>query len=314
MDPSSGSFWSRHLLAECARTLTNIPFDGLHIDQYGDPKQVWDSHQNVVDLPRAFADFIQSASHQHPGRTILFNAVGNWPVEALAESDVHFLYIEVWPPDVEYRHLAEIVLNAVGLSHGKAVVIALYLPARRTANNLLADGIILACGGTRIELGEEARLLSDPYFPRHEEVSPELQNELQRLADFTIRNGEWLRPYTLSSLQKQVWSNGELNSELISIDNGIWTVMRNYPKSFVVQFINFSGLDPHQRWDEAHVAPTAGQDVSVKIQTPHCPTQVFWDCPEQMTGPQALHFEYSEGMLTFQIPHIQFIGLVAIHE
>jgi hypothetical protein len=215
---------------------------------------------------------------------------------------------------VEYRHLAEIVLNAVGLSHGKAVVIALYLPARRTANNLLADGIILACGGTRIELGEEARLLSDPYFPRHEEVSPELQNELQRLADFTIRNGEWLRPYTLSSLQKQVWSNGELNSELISIDNGIWTVMRNYPKSFVVQFINFSGLDPHQRWDEAHVAPTAGQDVSVKIQTPHCPTQVFWDCPEQMTGPQALHFEYSEGMLTFQIPHIQFIGLVAIHE
>jgi len=314
MDPSSGSFWSRHLLAECARTLTKIPFDGLHIDQYGDPKQAWDSHQNVVDLPRAFVDFIQAVSDQHPGRTILFNAVGNWPIKELAASAVHFLYIEVWPPDVEYRHLAGIVLNAIKLSHGKPVVIALYLPANRTANNLLADAIILACGGTRIELGEEARLLSDPYFPRHEELSPELQNELQRLADFTIRNGEWLRPYTLSTIQKEAWSNGELNSELISTDNDLWTVIRNFPESFVIQFINFSGLDPHQRWDEPHLAPKVCHDVSVKIQTSHCPTQVFWDCPEQTIGPQALHFEYSQGMLTFRISQINFIGLVAIHE
>jgi len=38
------------------------------------------------------------------------------------------------------------------------------------------------------------------------------------------------------------------------------------------------------------------------------------DCPEQTDGPQVLKFEHSNGTLTFQIPQINFIGLVAIHE
>lgn len=314
MDPSVGSSWSQYLLAECAWALQGIPFDGLHIDQYGDPKRAWNSHHKPVDLPRAFVDFIQAASDQYPDQTILFNAVGNWPIELLAESAVGFLYIEVWPPDEEYRHLAEIVLNAVHLSHGKAVVIALYLPASRPANNLLADAIILACGGTRIELGEDARLLSDPYFPKHEEISPHLYLELRQLSDFIVRNGEWLRPYTLSVTEREIWSQGELNPKFISTGDAIWTLTRSYPKSFVIQLVNFSGLDSHQRWDEAHAAPTPCQNISIKIQMPQRPAQIFWDCPEQTTGPQALSFEYSNGVLTIHIPHINFIGLVSTHE
>jgi dextranase len=314
MDPSAGGPWSGHLLTEAARTLQSISFDGLHIDQYGDPKRAWDSHHNPVDLPRAFVDFIRSASDQHPDQTILFNAVGNWPIDALAESAVDFLYIEVWPPEVEYRHLAEIVLKAVLISHGKAVVIAIYLPADRPANNLLADAVILACGGTRIELGEDARLLSDPYFPKNEEISSDLYSELRKLSDFTVRNGEWLRPYTQSATGKEIWSRGELSPSFISTDDAIWTVVRSYPKMFVVQLVNFNGLDPHQRWDEALVAPTPCQNISIKIQISQRPAQIFWDCPEQTDGPQAVNFEHADGNLTFQIPQINFIGLVAIHE
>lgn len=314
MDPSAGSPWSQHLLTEGARTLQKISFDGLHIDQYGDPKRAWDANHNSVDLSRAFVDFIQAASSQHPNQTILFNAVGNWPIEALVESAVDFLYIEIWPPDVEYRHLAEVVLNAVRRSHGKAVVMALYLPANRPANNLLADAVILACGGTRIELGEDTRLLSDPYFPKHEEISSDLHTELRRLADFTVRNGEWLRPYTLSTAEKETWANSELNPKYISIDDSIMILARHYPKSLVVQMVNFTGFDSHQRWDEAHAAPALCQNVSVTIQTSQQPAQIFWDCPEQTNGPQILNFEYSNEVLTFQIPQINFIGLIAIHE
>ncbi|HLO17199.1 MAG TPA: glycoside hydrolase family 66 protein [Anaerolineales bacterium] len=314
MDPSAGRPWSEHLLAECARALENIPFDGLHIDQYGDPKHAWDSQHNPVDLPRAFVDFIQLASGQHPNQIILFNAVGNWPTEVLAESAVDFMYIEVWPPDVEYHHLAEVVLNAVRLSHGKSVVIALYLPANYPANNLLADAVILACGGTRIELGEDARLLSDPYFPKHEEISSDLYSQLRSFSDFAVRNGEWLRPYALSTAVKEAWAGGELNPKFISNDDSIWAVARKYPKLLVVQLVNFSGLDPHQRWDKEHVAPTLCENVFVKIETPQPPSQILWDCLEQIDGPQVLNFEYSNGTLTFQIPQIHFIGLVAIHE
>jgi len=314
MDPSAGSSWSQHLLFEAARALQGVPFDGLHIDQYGDPRRAWDSQDKSVDLPRAFVDFIQSASNQHPDETILFNAVGNWPIEALADAAVDFLYIEVWPPDVEYRHLAEIVLNAVSLSHGKAVVIALYLPSDRPANNLLADAVILACGGTRIELGEEVRLLSDPYFPKYEEISPALYSELRQLSDFIVRNGEWLSPYTLSATEREIWSQGELNPRFIATDDAIWTVSRSYPKTMVVQLVNFINLASNQRWDEAHAVPTPCQNVFIKIQMPQRPVRIFWDCPEQTDGPQVINFEHADGILKFQIPQINFIGLVAIHE
>lgn len=314
MDPSPGSPWSRHLLDEGVRALKEIPFDGLHIDQYGEPKQAWDAHHQPVDLPRAFVDFIRSASDQHPDRVILFNAVGNWPIEALAESAVDFLYIEVWPPDVEYRHLAEIVLNAVRLSRGKSVVIALYLSASRPANNLLADAVILACGGTRIELGEDARLLSDPYFPKHEEIPPDLQSELRRLSDFAVRNGEWVRPYTLTPAGKEIWSRGEWNPPYISMEESIWTVVRRYPQTLSVQLINFSGLDLHQRWDDVHAAPRTREKVDVKIQVAKRPSHVIWDVPEQTRGPLELSFEFNDGMLIFQIPQIHFIGLITIHE
>jgi len=314
MNPTTGSPWSGHLLAEGARVLQGIPFDGLHIDQYGDPKQAWDSNHNPVDLPKGFVDFIQSASDQHPDRTILFNAVGNWPIEALAESAVDFIYIEVWPPDVEYRHLAKIVLNAVRCSYGKAVVIAHYLPASRPTNNLLADAVIVASGGTRIELGEDARLLSDPYFPKHEELSSELSLALRQLADFNVRNGEWLSSYTLSTADKNNWAESELDSEFIFTDNSIMTVARRYPKSLSIQLVNFNGLDLHQRWDETHTAPTPCQNVSVKMQIDKRPSQIFWDCPELTDGPRALDFEYTAGALTFQIPQINYLGLVSIHE
>jgi dextranase len=314
MDPSAGAPWSRHLLDEGTRALKSIPFDGLHIDQYGDPKHAWDAHHQPVDLPRAFVNFIQSASDRHPDQTILFNAVGNWPIEALVESAVDFMYIEVWPPDVEYRRLAEIVLNAVRLSRGKAVVIALYLPANHPANNLLADAVILACGGTRIELGEDGRLLSDPYFPRHEEMPPDLHAGLRRFSDFAVRNGEWLRPYTLSSEEKETWSQGELNPRFVTTENSIWAVIRRNPEGYAIQLVNFTGLDSHPRWNEVHAAPSLREQISIKIQMPRRPSQVFWDAAEQTKGLQELQFEYNDGILSFQIPQINYIGLIIIYD
>jgi len=314
MDPSAGSPWTKHLLAQCTQTLQQIPFDGLHIDQYGEPKQAWDVVHDPVDLPRAFVDFIQVTSDWHPQKTIVFNAVGNWPIDALAESAADLMYIEIWPPDVEYQHVAEIVLNAVRRSHGKAVVIALYLPANRPANNLLADAVVLACGGTRIELGEDARLLTDPYFPRHEEIPPKLEADLRKLYDFAVRNGEWLRPYTLSEAAKEIWARGELNPGFLSTDDSIWTVVRKYPGSLIVQLVNFSGLDSHQRWEEEHALPAPCENVVLRIEMQGRPSQIFWDAPENSTGLQSLSFEYENGILTSQIPQIYFIGLVAIHE
>jgi dextranase len=312
MDPSENSPWSQHLLAEAMRTLKGIPFDGLHIDQFGDPKQGWDAAGRPVDLPQAFTSFIESAVAKFTNKAVLFNAVGNWPIEALAASPLDFLYIEVWPPVVEYRQLAQIVLDAVRLSGGKPVVIALYIPAERTANILLADAVIAACGGTRIELGEETRLLADPYFPKHQALPAELKTSLRCLYDYIVRYGEWLGSYTLTGTEKKQWAEGSLDADFVTIDPAIWCVARPRPDGMSLTLVNFSDLDT-PRWDTIHTAPSPSQAVEMKITYPGRPRRVTWSNPEQANGPQALEFEYSDGVVQLTIPHIQIMGMITIH-
>ena len=82
MNPSAGEPWSEHLLQQCALTLATLPFDGLHVDQYGEPKTAFDARGRAVDLPQAFVDFIHSLKERHPSKTVVFNAVGAWPLGA----------------------------------------------------------------------------------------------------------------------------------------------------------------------------------------------------------------------------------------
>jgi dextranase len=313
MNPAADSPWVPHLLDSARQVLQAIPFDGLHIDQYGEPKQVWNERGEAVDLPRAFVDFIRRAREEHPDRTILFNAVGNWPIEALAEAPLDFLYIEVWPPDVGYGALARIVLDAVRLTGGKAVVIALYLPSDRPANVLLADAVILACGGMRIELGEGVRLLADPYFPKHQAIDDGLRADLRRFYDFAVRSGEWLKAYHLSGADLQAWSNAELDQEFISGVASVWSVRRTLPEGEVLSLINLTGLE-NPRWDQPHTAPRPCKNLKVRIPCSRPPAQVFWSCPEQADDPQPLAFEHRGETLHLEIPLIHYSGLVTIHD
>ncbi|MFQ5410538.1 MAG: glycoside hydrolase family 66 protein, partial [Anaerolineales bacterium] len=183
MDPTTDGPWARHLLDECGRVLSALSFDGLHVDQYGDPKVAFNAAGAVVDLPAAFTSFVSAAKKAYPHAAVVFNAVGNWPIESLAVAPQDFVYIEVWPPTPTYRDLQQTVAGARKLSGWKPVVIALYLPTDRLVNIRLADALIFTCGGTRIEIGERERLLADPYFPKHQPISPDLMAALRRYYD-----------------------------------------------------------------------------------------------------------------------------------
>lgn len=269
MNPTPDGPWARHLLEECGRVLSTLPFDGLHVDQYGDPKMAYDAEGQPVDLPAAFAGFVAALKAAHPRATTLFNAVGNWPIEALAASPQDFAYIEVWPPATTYRDLRRIVTEARALSNGKPVVIALYLPADRPANIRLADALIFSCGGSRIELGERERLLADPYFPKHQPLTPEVKATLRRYYDFAVRYGDLIGP-------------GACDSPGVPVNAppGVWAVSRMARGWLTVCLINMTGLDG-VRWDEAYPAPAPLADVSVRVAVPRSVHQVWWASPDR---------------------------------
>ena len=304
MDPSPGRPWVGHLLDECRRALAELSFDGLHIDQYGEPRQAWDMNANPVDLPGAFVQFIQAAKDGTGGKTVLFNAVGNWPIETLAASAVDFLYIEVWPPQVRYSDLVEILQNARKLSNGKPAVIAVYLPPTRPANILLANALVFACGGSRIELGEHKQWLADPYFPKHQPLERGLQDSLRRNYDFAVRYGEWIGP-----------GGTDLDNSDIQIDGQVWRFLRRTRGWLVINLVNYSGLSPDPRWDEAHPMPQACKDLEMRLPLVERPRGVLWARPEQpKSGPKSLPFDYHNGCLSVRLPVLETWGMVVIED
>jgi dextranase len=302
MNPTPGGRWARHLLDACGRLLATLPFDGLHVDQYGDPKVAFDAQGQSVDLPAAFANFICSLKAAHPHAAVLFNAVGNWPIEALTASPQDFAYIEVWPPATTYRDLQQIVTQARVLSGGKPVVIALYLPADQPTNIRLADALILSCGGSRIELGEQERLLADPYFPKHQALSSELQTTLRRYCDFVVRYGDLIGPAAGDTLEYSVQA-----------PSGVQAIARTSPGWLTVALVNMTGLG-EAHWDEAQSEPTPLTEVSLQIVSGDgAIRQVWWASPDH-DQPQLISTTWTANTkgVHATLPYLDYWAILAL--
>ena len=300
MDPSPDKGWSRHLLAECGRVLQALPFDGLHVDQYGDPKQGYDAAMQPVDIPAAFAAFVRSLKANYPQTELLFNAVGNWPIESLAAEPLDALYIEIWPPAVRYTDVAEVIQQGRTISSGKPVIIALYQPADHIANIRLADAFILGAGGTRIQLGERARLLADPYFPKHHPLSQELYQALRQWNDFSVRYGEWLGPQAAEATEVQVTSPA-----------AICAFPRRRADWVVLGLVNTTGIsDLH--WDEPHPAPQPLSNVRLEVRGAPGIQQAWWADPNNPDPTlRPLEIEQVDDHFTVCLPEINYFALLA---
>lgn len=301
MDPSPGSPWTRHLLGQCAEVLSALPFDGLHVDQYGDPKEARDASGRLVNIPEAFTAFIHELKAAHSQSAVVFNAVGNWPIEQLAMSSQDFVYIEIWPPDVYYRDLARIVTEARSLSGNKPMVIALYLPADRPENVYLTDALLYCLGATRIELGEGTRLLTDPYFPKHEPLTNELKMSLRRMADFAIRYEELIGP-----------SAGRITDLRVQAPTGVRLYVRSRPGWLTLCLVNMTGLG-EPRWDKVVSRPQPLTSLSIQI-APAVPVQrAWWASPDHDNpGLSPLPVETKGEALNITIPELERWAIVAL--
>lgn len=283
MNPAPGSPWTGHLMAEFQTTLREMGFDGIHIDQYGDPKVGFDSAGQPVDLPEAFRAFVdQTKATLGAEVPALFNTVGNWPIEALVRSQQNFPYIEVWPPQTAFHDLWSIIVAASQGSGGKPVVLAAYIPPTQPHNVRLANAVILASGGTHIELGERERLLADPYFPKHEPIDDALARVLRRVYDFAVRYENLLVLDTEDVTQRDA---AQVSIEGVAhpadgAPGTIWTLVRQSETRTVLHLINLTDL-PHARWTELlpH-GPTPLSELHVSFRTARSVTRVWWASPD----------------------------------
>jgi dextranase len=202
-DLRPGSRWRRRLLREYVRAIARFGFDGIHMDTYGPPHEAFGSDGRPIDFSAIYAGLIadgaRAVASARLGARVLFNCVEGFPLDRVATAPAAATYLELWPPDVEYRDIVRWIDRARKLGEGRAVVIAAYISALRAfaadpdrragaieAATLLTS-IIAAAGGYHHVLAEHDRLLVEGYYPEARPLHAAEARELRAAWRFTAR-------------------------------------------------------------------------------------------------------------------------------
>lgn len=319
LDPTPGSAWNQHLLSEYADVLANTAFDGIHIDQYGAPKMGFDASGSQVDLAEVMPAFIDQTAdlveaQRGAAGAVIFNAVGNWPVETVAPARQDAVYIEVWPPYNDFADLYRIVTQAQQVGGGKPVILAAYIPPDRAVNWRLANAIIFASGGSHIETGEPGTMLADPYFPKFGPIAPDDLGVFRRYYDFLVRYENRLSVGTSppESLP-QIEAEG-LRTVGIRAQDRILPILRRGDGFETLSLVNFVGLKESDWNQPAAHAPTPLSSVRVTIPVERPVARVWFASPddETTTPAQALTYSVRDGRLSFTLPRLDYWTMIVL--
>ena len=320
MDPRAGSPWTAHLMAQFKDVLDHTEFDGIHLDQYGDPKVGYDPQGHSYDMAPVLAGFINETKdltdEYSPDDAVVFNAVTNWPIESVAPSREDFVYIELWPPYVWFSDLHQVIVQAQQLGAGKPVVLACYIDPTFENNAILNDAIIFASGGGHIELGEKDGMLSEAYFPNYKVISAALSQTLQNYYDFSVRYEDVTGPHTQDGtvqLQNQI-SILNVSTAPAQMENKVWPIVRESDRHTAINLINFLGENQVEWAKKVENAPTPLTNFQLTLKgVTREASRVWFASPDHDDiALQPLQFTQDSGSLIVEIPDLAYWDMILI--
>ena len=323
MDPRPDSPWVDHLLEEFSKVLSETEFDGIHLDQYGDPKQGYDAQGNKFNLAGPLAATINLTKklvlQYRSNGAVVFNAVTNWPIEEVSQTKQDFIYIEVWPPYSWFDDLHKLIVQAQSLSGGKPVILAAYIDPSLESNVRLIDAVIFASGGGHIELGENHGMLADPYFPKYKAIPAELAGVLRRYYDFYIRYQDVIGPRSSDSTQdyhQRIQIEGTSTSPS-QLTNKVWPIVRESEGYTAISFINLLGLKLPEWGMDIGSPPTILGPTKVSISIDRDVRGVWFATPDDLAiSLRKLDFTITQGeneqILSLEIPSLEYWDLILI--
>jgi dextranase len=296
MNPASP--WRDHFARECQSVLAALAFDGIHVDQYGEPRVGFDAQGQPVDLAAGIAGSLETLHQSLAGdAALVFNLVHNWPLEEIRKTPVDFLYCELWPPKVTLGDIADTVaLNRT--ESGCPPVVAVYVPPGHEHTVKLVQSVIAASGGYHIAHGEDGLYLCDPYFPKSERPSPGLARALKRIAGFGVAYEELLAFNDAVPVRAQAAED-------------LWLIGRRGQGCLVLNLLNAS---PADRWDTALDAPPIRKDAAIGLPVDKHVYRVWCVSPDEDAPPLALDFCVEDGVLRFTVPRVETWTLVCIEQ
>lgn len=260
--------WQSYLFAQMNRLFTKLPFDGWHIDSFGEA-EAWDYNGKKIDFAASFPDFV-NAAHRALQRPIVLNTVSGAGQEGMVGTAAEFVYSELWLPDhPTYLSILQAADSIHRANPNKAIVFAAYmqngaaeklaLEGKHAAFNLpgllITDAAIFASGASHIELGDGDRMLSRPYFPddRVFTLTPQDRDSLRNYYDFLVAYENILcdkaEPADIPIVIDQAPASTN------AAPGTVWTIARKKDADIILHLINLTSVkDPSWRNDEGNIA------------------------------------------------------------
>ncbi len=334
MDIRRESPWHDLIISEYVKAVTEMPFDGIHMDQYGFPKRafVGSAKGPVMFLDEHFGPLIDDSARAvreaNPSARVIFNCVNDWPTEKVASSDQAAVYIEVWSPHDSYGDLRRLLLKAKkAAGDRKQVILAAYmspllyakvemLGAAETATRL-TTAAIFANGGFYLLMGERDGALDDPYYPRYATLRPEFARVMRRrYYDFFVRYENWLVDPALEDISEE--AVGPQGLVRLGVDNyghrgrkeEAWTLVHEGPDLLTINLVNLVGL-ANDYWNLPHQPPTALEEFPVELDLT---AQAVYLASPDFDGGRArpLEFRAASGRTRFVVPRLEYWDLIIV--
>ena len=327
--------WKAHIFSQFADAMDRAGFDGIYLDNLGGEwTYKFNSDTGIPEreeFPRFIAEARAFLRQTHPRAIVTHNDVmGNYLPE-IARSDADVYYSEVWSRHT-YRDLRENILEAQAAGRGKPVVLAAYInrkpwdemgdPAQpplptfiNDASAKLLDACIFAHGAFHIELGDDAQMLVNEYFPaRAPRMHAGLKRAMHDYYDFAVRYENLLSlpdrtaELRISSAAHKLSPQGDAGA--------IWTLAKTRADgALVLNLINLNGVD--DLWRNPSANPDPQTDVFLMVDADQKFKRVFVATPDDgLGGPQDLHFRQGRTdrgpFVAFSVPRLDFWSLVVL--
>lgn len=338
MNIMKGSPWRHHLIRQYQEAIKAVGFDGIHMDTYGFPKTAY-SHLGeepvLISLERELPDLVNETRSEMETEgmspLLIFNNVGNWPVESVARSRVDAVYIEVWQPYERYFHIKQLILDAKRFSKGeKPVILAAYLEPFRTEPKekaapaaYLLTAAIVSNGAYHLLLGEKDAVLTQGYYSDYSTMSPETSAVMRQYYDFMIRYMDLFYDPTLRdvSMTHIGWDNYEYkccsdNWSVYGEKDKVWLTIRENRNIKTISLVNLCGCEDDY-WNRGKGYPVSQKNVSFVVQVDEKVKGIYFATPDRgSTECEELPYQYLENdkgrFIRFTVPEIRVWALVYI--
>ncbi len=279
--------WHNHIISEYAKAVSQVGFDGIHMDTYGFPKTAYAKHEHqneLIKLDEQYPYLIEDTKNElnkiNSDNDLIFNNVGNWPVKSVAQSPQDAVYIEVWEPYTRYSQIKQIILDAKkACNNNKSVILAAYLapfrtdtPQRAINAALLLTAAIAANGASHLLLGEKNAVLTQGYYVDHSFLTDKQSFSIRKYYDFLVRYMELLYDNTLQdvSFTHIGWDNTEYTciNKSWSADarpDTLWLTLTENRSYKCIHMINLLGCE-NDEWNRGKETPTIQHDIQFRVQ------------------------------------------------